>query len=71
MPEKVKVTIRQPFMYNGTLAKVGDVVDMYDERAYNHMRAGDVERDEAIIATVRQRRLAAAEAAHKNASESW
>lgn len=58
-------------MYNGTLVKPGDEIEMNDERAANHMRAGDVERDEKVVEIIKARRLAAANAAAADASGTW
>lgn len=72
LPEgRVMAKILVPFQYNGTMLKVGDVVEMNEERAVNHMRAGDVERDEALISKIKQRRVDAAEAAKSDANADW
>ena len=69
--ERVKVKVAKPFMYNGNLLDVGSEVEMNDERAANHMRAGDVERDERLILIIKARREAAASAAIADARGDW
>lgn len=69
--KRINVKILKPFMYNGTMLQIGDVVEMNDERAVNHMRAGDVERDEGLINEIKERRSAAAEAAMDDAKGDW
>ena len=68
---RVMVVIAKPFMYNGNLLKVGDKVEMNRNRAVNHMRVGDVERDDVLIAEVKQVRVDAAEAAKADAQGEW
>lgn len=68
---KVRATILRPFKYNGEFVQAGDVVVMNEERAVNHMRVGDVERQEDLIAKVKERRIAAAEAAKADAGGDW
>ncbi len=58
-------------MYNGTMVQEGEQVEMNDERAVNHMRVGDVERDEALIDKIKSKRHAAATAAIADAEGSW
>lgn len=69
--DKVTVTIVNPFMYNGTMLKAGDEVELPRDRAVNHMRVGDVERDDALIEAVKQERKAKAEAAIADANKDW
>jgi len=72
LEKRVKVKILRPFMYNGELLKEGqEDVDMNIERAVNHMRAGDVERQDDVIAEVKQARSAAADAAKADAEGDW
>lgn len=68
---RVLAKVLKPFQYNGVQLKEGDVVDFNEERAVNHMRAGDVERNEALINKIKQRRIDAAEAAKSDASQDW
>lgn len=68
---KVKVKILKSFMYNGIDLAPGDEVEMNFSRAVNHMRVGDVERDEELIATIKAERIARAEAAKKDAQGDW
>lgn len=69
--QKIKVKILKSFFYNGILVKEGDEVEMNKERAVNHMRAGDIKRDEQLIKKIKEQRLAAAEAAKSDALEDW
>lgn len=69
--KRVNVKILKPFVYNGMMLQTGDVAEMNDERAVNHMRAGDVERDEGLINEIKERRTAAAEAAMDDAKGDW
>ena len=72
LPEgRVMVKIIRPFKYNGTFVEAGAEVEMNEERAVNHMRAGDVERQEPLIEKIKQRRIAAAEAAKADAGLDW
>ncbi len=72
LPEgRVQVTVKSAFMYNGTFVKEGDVIDMNVERAVNHMRVGDVERDEELIAKVKEDRKAKADALRADAEGEW
>lgn len=72
MPEgRVTVKVLKGFMYNGTMLKAGDSVEMNEDRAVNHMRAGDLERDEKVVEKVKARRLGAAKAAQADASGDW
>jgi len=50
---RVMVKILSPFKYNGTFVQAGDVVEMNEDRAVNHMRVGDVERNEELIAKIK------------------
>lgn len=70
-PGRVLAKIVRAFMYNGTMLEVGQSVDMNEERAVNHMRAGDVERDNALVEKVKNRRLEAAKAAQADAEGNW
>lgn len=70
-PGRTKVKILKPFQYNGQFVHPGDEVDMNEERAVNHMRAGDVDRDEVLINKIKTRRVAAAEAAKADAGGDW
>ena len=69
LPICFPVTI--PFMYNGSFVREGDEIDMNEDRAVNHMRAGDVERDEELIQKIKDRRTAAAQAAIADAGGDW
>jgi len=69
--ERVKVKIIRPFKYNGTFVEAGQEVDMNEERAVNHMRVGDVERNENLIKKIKERRAAAADAAKADANKDW
>lgn len=71
LEKRVTAKIAKPFMYNGELLAVGQEVDMNIERAVNHMRVGDVERDEDAINEVKAARQAAAEAATADAKGDW
>ncbi len=72
LPEgRVMVTIKTGFMYNGTFVNEGEVVEMNVDRAVNHMRVGDVERDEELIAKVKEARTAKAKAAQADAEGDW
>lgn len=68
---RVKVTVKSAFMYNGTFVKEGDVIDMNEERAVNHMRVGDLERDEALITRIKEKRAAAAKQLQDDAEGDW
>ena len=68
---RTTVKILRPFKYNGQFVQEGQMVDMNEDRAVNHMRAGDVERNEELIIKVKQRRQAAAEAAAADAKGDW
>jgi hypothetical protein len=67
----IKVKILKAFKYNGTFVEPGQVVDMNEARAVNHMRAGDVERDEALISKIKAQREAEATAAIADARKDW
>lgn len=69
--EKVKVKIVKPFMYNGKMLSKDEEVEMNIARAVNHMRVGDVERDEVLVDRIKQERIAAAEAAKADAQGDW
>lgn len=69
--ERVKVKIAKPFMYNGVMVQPGDEVEMFADRAYNHMRVGDVERDENVVSEIKAKREAAAKAALADAQKDW
>lgn len=69
--EKVKVKVAKPFMFNGLFVKPGDEVEMNEERAVNHMRAGDLERNEEVISKIKARREASANAALADAKGEW
>lgn len=72
LPEgRVLVKVLKPFMYNGVFVKPGDKVEFNEERAVNHMRAGDVERQEELIAKIKSQREAKAEAAIADAKAEW
>lgn len=71
LEKRVTAKIAKPFMYNGVLLEVGQEVEMNIERAVNHMRVGDVERDEDAINEVKAARQAAAEAATADAKGDW
>lgn len=58
-------------MYNGQMVVAGAEVEMNENRAVNHMRVGDVERQEKLVERVKQRRLGAAKAAQKDAEGKW
>jgi hypothetical protein len=68
---KVKIKILRPFQYNGKFVNEGDEIEMNEERAVNHMRVGDVERDEQLIKKIKEQRQAAAEAAIVDAQANW
>lgn len=65
------VKVLKAFKYNGEFVYEGDVIEMNENRAVNHMRVGDLERDEALIEKIKQERIAAAEAAAKDAGGDW
>lgn len=72
LPEgRVNVTVKSGFMYNGTFVTEGEVIEMNIDRAVNHMRAGDIERDEELIAKVKDDRVAKAKAAQADAEGEW
>lgn len=71
LEKRITVKILRPFMYNGKYVEAGSDVEMNIERAVNHMRVGDIERDENAIAEVKQARQAAAEAAAADAKGDW
>lgn len=72
LPEgRVLVKIVRPFKYNGVFVSEGDEVEMNEDRAVNHMRIGDVERQDELIKKVKDRRIAAAEAAKGDALGDW
>ena len=68
---RVLVKILKAFMYNGSFVREGGEIDMNEDRAVNHMRAGDVERDEELIQKIKDRRTAAAQAAIADAGGDW
>jgi len=69
--ERVKVKIVRPFKYNGQFVEAGQEVEMNEDRAVNHMRVGDVERNEDLIKKIKERRAAAADAAKADAQKDW
>ncbi len=69
--ERVSVKIAKAFQYNGSFVREGDEVDMNESRAVNHMRVGDVVRDESLINKVKAERLGAAKAAQADAEAEW
>lgn len=72
LPEgRVMVVVLRPFKYNGTFVQEGDTIEMNQDRAVNHMRVGDLERDDELIQQVKDRRIAAAEAAKGDAEGDW
>ena len=71
MTEKINVKIAKPFMFNGQMLNVGDEVEMNASRAVNHMRVGDVERDEDLIAEIKASRIADAKSAQADAEGDW
>lgn len=72
LDKRVKVKILKPFMYNGKMLEVDqEDVDMNIERAVNHMRVGDVERNEEVVNEVKQARLDAANSAAADAKGDW
>lgn len=72
LPEgRVLVKVLKPFKYNGEFVDVGQEINMNEDRAVNHMRVGDLERDESLIEKVKARRIAAAEAAKSDAAGEW
>lgn len=68
---KIKVKVLKPFQYNGVYVGVGEEVEMNEERAVNHMRVGDVERNEQLIIKIKEQRAAAAEAVIADAQKNW
>lgn len=68
---RVLVKIIKPFKYNGEFVQEGQEVEMNEDRAVNHMRVGDVERQDDLINKVKQRRIDAAKAAQDDASRDW
>lgn len=68
---RVQVKVLKGFMYNGSMVNPDDVIEMNLERAVNHMRVGDVERQEDLIEKVKASRVAAAEAAKADAEGEW
>lgn len=71
LEKRITAKVLKPFMYNGTLLEVDQEVDLNIERAVNHMRVGDVERNEDAIAEVKAYRQAAAESAQADAKGDW
>ncbi len=72
LPEgRVLVKVLKPFKYNGEFVDVGQMIDMNESRAVNHMRVGDLERNEELIEKIKQQRVAAAEAARADAEGEW
>lgn len=69
--EKIKAKVIRPFMYNGKMLKKGEVVEFNIERAVNHMRVGDLERNEEAIKKVKEKRRGQAEALLKDAEKDW
>lgn len=69
--ERVNVKVLKPFMYNGSFVKEGEEIDMNESRAVNHMRVGDLSRDETLINKVKAERLGAAKAAQADAEAEW
>jgi len=70
-PERVKVEILKSFMYNGKRVQPGDIVEFNEDRAVNHMRAGDIKRDESLIKKIKEQRIAEAEALKTDAQKEW
>lgn len=68
---RVMAKILKPFKYNGEFVQAGDVVEMNEERAVNHMRVGDIERQEDLINKIKQQRIDAADAAKSDAGGDW
>jgi hypothetical protein len=71
LEKRITAKIVKPFIYNGALLEAGQEVEMNIERAVNHMRVGDVERNEEAIGEVKASRQAAAEAAQADAKGDW
>lgn len=69
--QKLKVKILRAFKYNGEFVAPGQEVEMNEERAANHMRAGDIERNEELISKIKAQREAAATAAIADARKDW
>jgi hypothetical protein len=69
--DRVVVKILKPFMYNGSFVREGDEVEMNEARAVNHMRVGDVERNEDLIKKIKEQRTSAAQAAIADAEGDW
>ncbi len=68
---RVMVKILKPFKYNGNFVEEGQLVEMNESRAVNHMRVGDIERDEELIKKIKDQRTAAANAAIADAGGDW
>lgn len=69
--EKLKVKVLKPFMYNGTMLRYGQEVELDFNRAVRHMRFGDVERNEDAIKTYKARLEAEAQAQIESAKSDW
>lgn len=68
---RVLVKVIKPFKYNGEFVEEGQTIEMNEARAVNHMRVGDIERDEDLIQKIKDQRTAAAEAAIADAGGDW
>lgn len=68
---KLTVKIVKPFMYNGTMVRTGQDIEMNFGRAVRHMRVGDIERNESAIKQYKLALKSEAEAKLKDAESDW